>query len=272
MNDIRTALDLSPADAEAAGPELVMAGLVTNDSLDALRRMVGGEIVTPAMQQARQRPVSAAGGAACRTVGRPPRTQASSGSDAPQSLRASGIQPQPPRLPLPNSARGERLVQEQEATEHAATEGRWTLVHALACWANRCRPLNRPPSRPANRWLRHGVVTREKPIRRVWRLGMVSHLSGIAAAGTAWRNSPRSLCAVAARPSICLARSGGAAARRRLLGADDAPVLLNACDPANLYGPALEDGPLTANGEPLAFGTHSVHLAGAAARFSCFAD
>jgi hypothetical protein len=28
---------------------------------------------------------------------------------------------------------------------------------------------------------------------------------------------------------------------------------MNACDPANLYGPALDDGPLTTTGEPLAF-------------------
>ena len=34
---------------------------------------------------------------------------------------------------------------------------------------------------------------------------------------------------------------------------DEALVLLNACDPANRYGPALDDGPLTAGGEPLAF-------------------
>jgi hypothetical protein len=31
------------------------------------------------------------------------------------------------------------------------------------------------------------------------------------------------------------------------------PVVMNACDPANLYGPTREDGPLTAQGEPLAF-------------------
>jgi ATP-dependent Lhr-like helicase len=30
-------------------------------------------------------------------------------------------------------------------------------------------------------------------------------------------------------------------------------VVMNACDPANLYGPTREDGPETARGEPLAF-------------------
>jgi len=31
------------------------------------------------------------------------------------------------------------------------------------------------------------------------------------------------------------------------------PVVMNACDPANLYGPTRDDGPQTAQGQPLAF-------------------
>ncbi len=41
---------------------------------------------------------------------------------------------------------------------------------------------------------------------------------------------------------------------RALRGDDDTTlVVLNACDPANLYGPAQDGGPLTEAGEPLAF-------------------
>jgi hypothetical protein len=43
--------------------------------------------------------------------------------------------------------------------------------------------------------------------------------------------------------------------RLRALRSDDdeTRVVLNACDPANLYGPTQEGGPLTAAGEPLTF-------------------
>jgi ATP-dependent Lhr-like helicase len=42
--------------------------------------------------------------------------------------------------------------------------------------------------------------------------------------------------------------------RRQVEEAEEAPlIVLNACDPANLYGPTFEDGPLTATGEPLTF-------------------
>jgi ATP-dependent Lhr-like helicase len=34
---------------------------------------------------------------------------------------------------------------------------------------------------------------------------------------------------------------------------DEAPVVLNACDPANLYGPTLEGGPQATSGEALTF-------------------
>ena len=34
---------------------------------------------------------------------------------------------------------------------------------------------------------------------------------------------------------------------------EDALVVINACDPANLYGPETPDGPVTAIGQPLVF-------------------
>jgi hypothetical protein len=39
----------------------------------------------------------------------------------------------------------------------------------------------------------------------------------------------------------------------RSLGEDPSVVVLNACDPANLYGSTLDGGPLTADGEALTF-------------------
>ena len=45
-------------------------------------------------------------------------------------------------------------------------------------------------------------------------------------------------------------------ARRDALQMDDAPVVMNAADPANLYGPALPGGPVSSVGTPVAFVRH----------------
>jgi ATP-dependent Lhr-like helicase len=41
--------------------------------------------------------------------------------------------------------------------------------------------------------------------------------------------------------------------RDRTMDGPESLVVMNACDPANLYGPGLEDGPIAATGQPLTF-------------------
>ena len=100
---------------------------------------------------------------------------------------------------------------------------------------------------------RHGVVTRER-----WRgrsaPGTGGRSSPPAAAGDARRGAPRVLRAGAAWPAVRFTRSRRAAARDpRQQRRGSELVVLNACDPANLYGPAHADGPQTAQSEPLTF-------------------
>ncbi|MCB0097105.1 MAG: hypothetical protein KDE46_15355, partial [Caldilineaceae bacterium] len=258
LADICTALELDRADAEAALTELVMAGLVTNDSLDALRRIVGGEVATPTAQHARQRPLSTLETQLAERLATRRGTQPARLGEHPP-LRPGGIQ-RPSRHDL-RAARQrvrQRLGQEQEATVRAASEGRWAPVHRFGVLGKQLPPGEQAAIQARQLLARHGVVTRESlagefgawvwyPVyQELQRLEM----RGEVRRGIFVQGMPGLQFAL---PEVVEQLRDAASTYADSAYVDDALVLLSACDPANLYGPALEDGPRMANGEPLTF-------------------
>ena len=97
--DMCAATELAAARVETALNELVMAGLVTNDSLEAMREMV--ERGSPQPQA--PRPLERTG----RTVGPPPGAARSSGEAVGAQARPRAVPGrQAPRAPAPGRARG----------------------------------------------------------------------------------------------------------------------------------------------------------------------
>ena len=231
--------------------ELVMAGLVTNDTLPALRQVLawGGEAEGP-----QRKPLSSL--EAELTAWRREREA--------ERPRARGVEgglrrPSRDRLSAARRTVGRRL----EGTAPPQWPGRWSLVHRIGVWGREV-PYEERIGRQARQLLQcYGVVTRHS-------------LEALRAeAGDAWdwralyaqfqlmemRGEVRRGYFVEGLPGVQFAlpeaverlrewsQAGapGEVEQRRewsqpgVPGAPgtEMPVLLNACDPANLFGPAL---------------------------------
>jgi ATP-dependent Lhr-like helicase len=225
--DLEAGTDLPAADLSAALVELVMAGLVTNDSLQALRQVLasGG----PAGSSER-RPLSSleAELAAWRETG---------GGREPVTVGR-----RPSRRSLHAARR--TVADRMDRTARPRWPGRWSLVHRLGVWG-RDVPFEERLERQARQLLQcYGVVTRKC-------------LEGDAEGGWDWnalypqfqlmemRGEVRRGYFVRGLPGVQFALPE-AVERLREWTQQDAPgsedlVLLNACDPANLFGPAASD-------------------------------
>ena len=132
--------------------------------------------------------------------------------------------------------------------------GRWALVHRFGL-LGKDLPVGERIARQARQLLaRYGIVTRESLagesgswewpliLRQLQRLEM--------------RGEVRRGYFVQGLPGLQFALPEAVERLRALRdGSEDKPevVLMNADDPANLYGPARDDGPTTVQGQPLAF-------------------
>jgi ATP-dependent Lhr-like helicase len=231
--DICAGLELAEDDAETALIELVLAGLVTNDSLDALRRMVQR---SGAPAPAAPRPLSALEADLAERLG-------------PRPVRV-GPGRRPPQSELRAARR--RVRQRLETTPPARWSGRWAAVHRFGV-LGKPLPADEIASRQARQLLaRYGVVTRDSLAGEegAWNWDRIyATLQRLEMRGEVRRGY-----FVHGLPGVQFALPEVVERLRGLRGSDDdALVVLNACDPANLYGPAQEGGPLTAAGEPLAF-------------------
>jgi ATP-dependent Lhr-like helicase len=228
--DLEAGTDLAVDGLNSALVELVMSGLVTNDTLQALRAILdwGGDAEGP-----ERKPLSSleAELAAWR--------QARNGP--PPSVRT-----RPERARLHTARRA--VARRMERGGLPRWPGRWGLVHRIGVWGREVSYEERL-ARQARQLLQcYGIVTRES-------------LEGLSAgelvADGAWdwgalyarfqmmelRGEVRRGYFVQGLPGVQFALPE-AVERLRDWSRPDAPgaeelVLLNACDPANLFGPAL---------------------------------
>ncbi|MFN8488589.1 MAG: DEAD/DEAH box helicase [Caldilineaceae bacterium] len=242
LADIRAGLSLAEADAERALLELAMAGLVTNDSLTALQRIIQGGSPRPATPP---RPFSSLEAQLAERMG--------------SRLERHGSVRRPSQSEIQAARRRvrNRLEQESELALPTPQEGRWTLVHRFGI-LGKPLPLAEQVAQQARQLLaRYGVVTHESLENEIgaWDWGLLyQELQRLEMRGEVRRGY-----FVQGLPGVQFALTE-VVERLRATGSPAntdvdpvALVLVNACDPANLYGPAIAGGPQTITGEPLAF-------------------
>ncbi len=232
LADVAEGVGMSPSEAQAALIELTVAGLVTNDSLDALRLILGDE-PPPARPE---RPWSAleAQLAALRPDRPAPRTR--------HRLREA-------------RRRAREAVLLDRRTRATPSVGRWSLVHRPSL-LGKPQPADERAARQARQLLaRWGVVTRacleREPAEVTWE-AVLPALSELELRGTARRGYfVEGLPGVQfALPEVVEALraahrerdGGGEPGRCDSVGS--ALVVLNAADPAQIFGAEPIGGPL----------------------------
>ncbi|MEZ4735632.1 MAG: DEAD/DEAH box helicase [Caldilineaceae bacterium] len=234
--DLRTALDLREEATTAALLQLVMAGLVTNDSLLALQRIVQGGAPRPPSSH---RPLSALEAQLAERLG--PRKQ----------RLALGRRPSHSEMAAARRRVRQRLDRSEEELTPLPQEGRWTLVHRFGVLGKAPTLADQVAQQARQLLARWGVVTHETLAGELgawaWSL-LYQEFQRLELRGEVRRGY-----FVQGLPGVQFALPAVVEALRNPARAEDALVLLNAADPANLYGPTLPDGPLRFDGQPLAF-------------------
>ena len=238
--DLRAALDLNEAAVESALLELVMAGLVTNDSLLALQRLVQGGAPRPAQPP---RPLSTLEAQLAERLGN--RT----------TNIASGRRPTHSEMAAARRRVRQRLERTEEVVVPTVQEGRWTLVHRFGVLGKAPTLADQVAQQARQLLARWGVVTHETLTNEIgaWDWGLLyQEFQRLEMRGEVRRGY-----FVQGLPGVQFALSSVVEELRGLGRATHAPpdplVLLNTCDPANLYGPALVDGPFRFDGQPITF-------------------
>lgn len=238
--DLCAALDLAEKAVETALIELVMAGLVTNDSLQAMRTIV----TTGAPQPQARKPYSSLEAELAQRR-----------SDLGLGTRALGRKPATAHYRSAKRRVRQRLERKEQA-KPTRWVGRWSLVHRFSVMGKPIS-LGERVSRQARQLLaRHGVVTRTclESEAGSWEWGLLyRELQRLEMRGEVRRGY-----FVQGLPGVQFAMPDAVEKLRAIRDATDdvAPVVLNACDPANLYGPARDEAGIdirTAKGEPLTF-------------------
>jgi len=222
--DIAEALDLDEKAAESALVELVMAGLATNDSLEAMRQLVLEKKAQP--QEAR--PYSSLEADLARR-------RAELGLDA----RTVGRKPDRARY------RSAKLRARKHAEQVTTSRwiGRWTLVQRFGVMGKALSAGERTTRQTRQLLARYGVVTREclENEAGAWDWSLIyQELQRLEMRGEVRRGY-----FIQGLPGAQFALPEAVERLRELrdaVGENDAAVVLNAGDPANLYGPAREDG------------------------------
>jgi ATP-dependent Lhr-like helicase len=149
----------------------------------------------------------------------------------------------------------ERLGRPDEASVALPGEGRWTLVHRFGVLGKPPAPAEQAAALARQLLARHGVVTYESLANEAgaWSWAAIYpelqrlEMRGEVRRGYFVRGLPGVQFALPEVVERLRAPANPPA------GEGDALVVMNACDPANLYGPAMAEGPVNAAGEPLTF-------------------
>jgi ATP-dependent Lhr-like helicase len=222
--DLQSCLGLPLEEINAALVELVMVGLVTNDTLQAMREVISFKPSSP------RRPFS--------------------------SLEVELAERLGERRPSQERVRRARRKVARRMRQEPHWAGRWSLVHHIGVWGQEASEEERIERQARQLLARYGVVTRESLEGEEWnwewpllyRQFQLMEMRGELRRGYFVKGLPGVQYAL---PE--------ALERLREVASDfftdgEPPVLvLNACDPVNIYGPALKGGPQTARGEPLCF-------------------
>jgi ATP-dependent Lhr-like helicase len=217
-----------------------MAGLATNDSLAVLRQIV---------QQ----------GNLGSTAERKPFSSLE--TELAERLRSRERRPDGLRRPTRSQFQAakrrvrERLAQPNESQRPPWSEGRWTLVHRFGVLGKAAPPAERAAQQARQLLARYGVVTHASLTDEVgsWAWDLIYQqfqrleLRGEVRRGYFVQGLPGLQFAL---PEVVERLRAG---RSEQPPEDEALVVLSACDPANLYGPALADLPPAASGEELTF-------------------
>ena len=232
--DISSATELDATSVKDALLELVMAGLVTNDSLQPMRQMVRDGRPLP---QERKPYSSLETQLLRRRDHHVPRTRHGRSRPGPAQVRAAQ----------------RRVRQRLEARDESRWVGRWAAVHRYGV-LGKALPLPKRVDRQTRQLLaRYGVVTRECLADETgsWQWGLINQqLRRLEMRGEVRRGY-----FVQGLPGVQFALPEVVERLRAIRDGEpeSAPVVMNACDPANLYGPTRDDGPQTPAGTPLAY-------------------
>jgi ATP-dependent Lhr-like helicase len=137
------------------------------------------------------------------------------------------------------------------------SEGRWALVHRFGVLGKTLSPAERTLQQTRQLLARYGVVTRAVLDNETgsWEWEAIyRQLQQFELRGEVRRGYfVQGLAGVQfALPEVVERLRAGRGGEIEAAG-EEALVVLNAADPANLYGPAMEHAPQTASGEPLSF-------------------
>ena len=227
--DLRAGLNLGEGAVEAGLIELVMAGLVTNDSLGAMRQIIErGAANLPAGRQD-QAPLSPLEVQLAERMG---------GRGRPMQV---GHKPGHAQY----RAAKRRVRQRLEAQHVPRWAGRWTLVHRPGIMGRELPTEERAAQQARQLLLRYGVVTRESLEREegTWDwIPIYQQLQRMEMRGEVRRGY-----FVQGLPGVQFALPE-AVERLRELGSckqaleegADVLTVMNACDPANQYGPLID--------------------------------
>lgn len=238
--DLRTALERSEAAVESTLLELVMAGLVTNDSLFALQRIVHGSAPRPTQAQ---RPLSSLEAQLAERLG------------SRESRSALGRRPSHSEMAAARRRVRHRLDRGEEELAPLPQEGRWSLVHRFGVMGKAPALADQVAQQARQLLARWGVVTHDSLTSELgawdWSL-LYQEFQRLEVRGEVRRGYfVQGLPGVQfALPAVVEQLRAGSGAE---VTTDDPLVLLNACDPANLYGATLPEGPLRFDGQPLTF-------------------
>jgi len=219
--DMERALDMTPTRVQEGLIDLALAGLATNDNFEALRNLLGHRL-----PQTRT-PLSA----------------------LEQELSARSHD-RVRRMPTPMAIRDAKRRVRARLRAVRPIEGRWSLVRRTASWGRPVEPVEQAEAWARLLLLRYGILSRqclageECPWTWAELYPLLQRME--------MRGEVRRGYFVEGLPGAQFGLPEAVESLREWKGErDDQLIVLNACDPANVFTPELKALPATESGEPL---------------------